>query len=140
MQSFNWGPNAAPAPAPASAPTPAAVTSQPVNRGSIRMQDVDADSFIVRYPSAQDYFYVLKCPLCARKFESAQSIFGHLAQSDAKHLALFGDTKSFKQAVAVAGIPVTDCNADALLAHNQIATEVSFSSSYVSWCELVDEI
>jgi hypothetical protein len=96
-------------------------------RSTSTMAELREVDFLVEYPKQSGNFYVLTCPLCARKFESAHGMYTHINQSDRDHMDLFGDEKEkgFALAVEVGGTLITDATPAAVNVQNTRAVRVS---------------
>jgi hypothetical protein len=96
-------------------------------RATSTMADLYETDFLVEHPKHSDDFYVLMCPLCSRKFESAHGMYTHINQSDRDHLELFdeGKKKDFNLAVEIGGTLITDATFDTANAQNVSAIVVS---------------
>lgn len=90
------------------APAPDAFEAPPLP-GTITMAEVGKGDVIVPFPrTGNTKYYLLRCPYCDRLFQSAHGMFGHMAQSDEKHLSLFNGKKNFIHAVELTGTEVVD--------------------------------
>lgn len=92
------------------------------------MADLYETDYLVEHPPQSGKFYVLTCPLCSRKFESAHGMYTHINQSDKDHLDLFdpGKKKCFNLAVEIGGTLITDATVDTVNAQNVSAVVVSW--------------
>jgi hypothetical protein len=105
-----------------------ATKSSPIQaRATSTMADLYQTDYLVEHPTQSGEFYVLTCPLCSRKFESAHGMYTHINQSDKDHLDLFdeGQKKCFNLAVEIGGTLITDATFDTASAQNRGAIMVS---------------
>jgi hypothetical protein len=96
-------------------------------RATSTMADLYATDFLVEHPPRSGDFYVLTCPLCSRRFESAHGMYTHINQSDRDHLDLFGvgKKKCFNLAVEIGGTLIIDASPETAKAQNVSAIVVS---------------
>lgn len=96
-------------------------------RATSTMADLYETDFLVEHPPQSGDFYVLTCPLCSRRFESAHGMYTHINQSDRDHLDLFdeGKKKCFNLAVEIGGRLIMDATPEAAKAQNVSAIVVS---------------
>jgi hypothetical protein len=95
-------------------------------RATSTMADLYETDFLVEHPKHSGDFYVLACPLCSRKFETAHGMYTHINQSDRDHLELFDEgKKDFNLAVEIGGTLITDASFDTANAQNVSAIVVS---------------
>ncbi|KUJ22028.1 uncharacterized protein LY89DRAFT_391556 [Mollisia scopiformis] len=99
----------------------AGALEEPETGPTARMADLTLDDSIVNFPHNSVKFWVMTCPLCGRNFQSAHGLYGHLAQSDEEHLAVFGGEKTFNKAVAICGTRIIDADKASAEAHNKAA-------------------
>jgi hypothetical protein len=91
------------------------------------MANLYETDFLVEHPPQSGDFYVLTCPLCSRRFESAHGMYTHINQSDRDHLDLFdeGKKKCFNLAVEIGGTLIIDATSETAKAQNVSAVVVS---------------
>jgi hypothetical protein len=113
-------------------PSPSNFPSRPSTQQPVTMSAVPAFNRIVEFPAhtktrGPGKFYLMRCPVCQRFFETVQGCFTHLNQSDQAHAQALGPEirhKTFGTAVAIAGIEITDAEAAAVNKHNAKRVEL----------------